>query len=303
MQNLIYGTDYVYYNNALKFTDSGLEKLAVGILGVHDHVGGDGAQIDHGGLAGLTDDDHSGYDKLAGRAGGQTSYGGTASGEDRKIISTSHATKGSVYIGGDGGTTDYAEFESDGTLRFAGASIVYDDIRINPGSFDRPGVSDPALVAYDVNGGGVSTYLYEFEKNDIASFTVQIPHSYAVGQDIKVHIHWTPGPRGNEESGAVVGWKIDYSWANIGSNFGTMATLDLQDVCDGTDHKHQMTPDVTITGTDKGISSMLLCNIKRTDTGTDDTWAGTANGQLPMLLEIDFHFPIDTLGSRDWASK
>lgn len=27
----------------------------------HDHVGGDGAQIDHGGLGGLTDDDHSQY--------------------------------------------------------------------------------------------------------------------------------------------------------------------------------------------------------------------------------------------------
>jgi len=27
----------------------------------HDHVGGDGAQIDHGGLAGLTDDDHTQY--------------------------------------------------------------------------------------------------------------------------------------------------------------------------------------------------------------------------------------------------
>lgn len=29
----------------------------------HDHVGGDGAQIDHGGLAGLTDDDHTQYIK------------------------------------------------------------------------------------------------------------------------------------------------------------------------------------------------------------------------------------------------
>ena len=27
----------------------------------HDHSGGDGAQVDHGGLAGLSDDDHSQY--------------------------------------------------------------------------------------------------------------------------------------------------------------------------------------------------------------------------------------------------
>jgi len=31
----------------------------------HDHAGGDGAQIDHGGLAGLTDDDHTQYIKHA----------------------------------------------------------------------------------------------------------------------------------------------------------------------------------------------------------------------------------------------
>lgn len=31
----------------------------------HDHVGGDGAQIDHGGLSGLTDDDHTQYVKHA----------------------------------------------------------------------------------------------------------------------------------------------------------------------------------------------------------------------------------------------
>lgn len=181
--------------------------------------------------------------------------------------------------------------------------VVWDDIRINPGSFDRPGVTDPTIIAYDVNGGGVNTYLYQFQKNAIASFTVQMPHSYKTGQDIKVHIHWTPGANGSAENGNTVGWKIDYSWANINENFGTMTTLDLSDACDGTNHKHQMTPDVTMTGTGKGISSMLLCNVKRTDTGTDDTWGGTASGALPMLLEIDFHFPIDTVGSRQSSSK
>jgi hypothetical protein len=32
----------------------------------HDHAGGDGGQVDHGGLAGLSDDDHTQYLKLAG---------------------------------------------------------------------------------------------------------------------------------------------------------------------------------------------------------------------------------------------
>jgi len=190
-------------------------------------------------------------------------------------------------------------------IHIGGELDVWDDIRITPGSFDRPSVEDPTIVVYDVNGGGVSTYLWQFQKDAIASFTVQLPHGYKVGTDIKAHLHWTPGPRGAAESGNKVGWKIEYSWANIDANFGTMASLDLSDTCDGTNHKHQMTPEVTIDGhtVSKSISSMLICNVKRTDTGTDDTWAGTASGQLPMLLEIDFHYEIDTVGSSTSNTK
>ena len=202
-----------------------------------------------------------------------------------------------------GDSTNYLQIDSSGELSLHGTATVWDDMRVVPGSFDRPGVSDPTIVAYDVNGGGISTYLWQFAVDDIASFTVQLPHSYQVGEDISVHIHWTPGPRGNEENGNKVGWKVDYSWANIDGNFGTMVTADLSDACDGTDHKHQMTPEVTIAGDDKGISSMLICNVKRTDTGTDDTWVGTASGQRPLLLEIDLHYPIDSMGSKLVSAK
>lgn len=85
--------------------------------------------------------------------------------------------------------------------------------------------------------------------------------------------------------------------------FGNMSTANLSDACDGTNHKHQMTPEVTIAGSGKTISSMLICNIKRTDTGTDDTWSGSTSTNLPMLLEVDFHFEINTLGSSEPTVK
>ena len=200
---------------------------------------------------------------------------------------------------------NYSEIEADGTYKAVGNATVWDDMRVVPGSFDRPGTSDPTIVAVQPGGSGTTTWLYQFAKDNIASFTIQLPHSYKIGSDIYAHIHWTPGDRGNEENGATVGWKIDYTWANIGGTFGAMSTADCSDACDGTDDKHQMTPEVTIDGhtAAKGISSMLICNIKRTDTGTDDTWVGTASGELPMILEIDFHYPIDTVGSRDWGTK
>lgn len=85
--------------------------LAAGILdtptiadftnGQHNHqnaVGG--GKLDHGAaLNGLTDDDHTQYALLAGRSGGQTLIGGTASGDDITLQSTSNATKGSILFG------------------------------------------------------------------------------------------------------------------------------------------------------------------------------------------------------------
>jgi hypothetical protein len=58
------------------------------------------AALDHGTLAGLTDDDHTQYALLAGRSGGQTLKGGTGSGDDLTLMSTNHATKGHIIVGG-----------------------------------------------------------------------------------------------------------------------------------------------------------------------------------------------------------
>ncbi len=54
---------------------------------------------DHGGLAGLGDDDHTQYVLLAGRSGGQTVYGDIASGGNLTLGSTAHATKGKILFG------------------------------------------------------------------------------------------------------------------------------------------------------------------------------------------------------------
>jgi hypothetical protein len=60
---------------------------------------GGGTVSDHGSLGGLADDDHSGHPWLLGRSGGQILYGGIDAGDDLTLRSTSHATKGHVYLG------------------------------------------------------------------------------------------------------------------------------------------------------------------------------------------------------------
>lgn len=180
--------------------------------------------------------------------------------------------------------------------------VVWDDLRIVPSTFDFPGVSDPTLVAYQPGGSGVTFQVYEFQKGDYAYFSCQVPHGYKEGADIKFHIHWTPGTRGNEEAGKAVAWGIDYSWCNVTGTFAASAALDLTDTVTGTDHYHEITPDVSATGTGKTISSMLLCRIIRNNVA-GDTWVGTASGQLPILLEVDIHIPHDTVGSRTSLTK
>jgi len=134
-------------------------------------------------------------------------------------------------------------------------------------------------------------------------FIVQLPHSYKVGSNIYAHIHWTAGESGDTEEGNSVGWKIAYSWANIGSAFPALTSLSLADTVSGDNWTHQVTTDAQISGSGKSISSILMCNIKRSDKKSDDTWIGTASGQLPMLLEIDFHYEMDTVGSRGMSTK
>lgn len=59
-----------------------------------------GGVSDHGGLTGLSDDDHTIYALLLGRSGGQTLIGGTAASNNLTLQSTSNATRG-VILGND----------------------------------------------------------------------------------------------------------------------------------------------------------------------------------------------------------
>jgi len=58
------------------------------------------AALDHGTMAGLTDDTHPQYTSLNGRAGGQVVYGGTGPGEGFTLNSTTDPVKGEVFLDG-----------------------------------------------------------------------------------------------------------------------------------------------------------------------------------------------------------
>lgn len=178
--------------------------------------------------------------------------------------------------------------------------LKWDDLRIVPGGFSFPGVSDPTLSPWQPGLSGAIFQVYRFQTGDEAFFTCQLPHSYKQGTDLKAHVHWTPDDRGTSENGNTVAWKVDYSWANINGVFAPSSTADMTDTCNGVNDSHEVSPSATITGTSNNISSMLICRVYR-DTG--DTWVGTTIIQSPVLLEFDLHFQIDDRGSQNETSK
>ncbi|HDY68452.1 MAG TPA: hypothetical protein ENH85_11750 [Candidatus Scalindua sp.] len=218
---------------------------------------------------------------------------------DTLQLTRSHAdiTKYEILMPTDiGDGTNYSKFEADGTLEFNGTAVVWEDLRIVPGAFEFAGASDPTLQNWQPGGSGTTFKIYKFKENDEVFFTCQLPHTYKEGTDILAHLHWTPADRGNEEGTAVVAWKLDYSWANRDAVFAASATVDLSDACQSTDDDHLKTPTVAITGSGKEISSMIVCRLWRDSAG--DTWTGTTDAQSPAILEFDFHFEVDTVGSR-----
>jgi hypothetical protein len=181
---------------------------------------------------------------------------------------------------------------------------VWDDLRIVPGAFKFAGTSDPSLQDWQPGGSGATLKIYKFAKDDQAFFSCQMPHTYKLGTNLMAHVHWTPADRGNEENGKYVGWKIDCTFVDIHGTFPSTTTLDLSSVCSGIDDYHELTPSVSLDGSGiTGVSAMIMGRIYRSDTGTDDTWVGTSNAQSPGLLELDFHYQIDTLGSRQEKVK
>ncbi|KKK59245.1 hypothetical protein LCGC14_3036320, partial [marine sediment metagenome] len=82
--------------------DTDYQAVSIGAISFRDwstnYSGPTGVGGDHGLLSGLGDDDHTQYALLAGRSGGQTLIGGTASGNDLTLQSTSNATRGDILI-------------------------------------------------------------------------------------------------------------------------------------------------------------------------------------------------------------
>ena len=123
-------------------------------------------------------------------------------------------------------------------------------------------------------------------------FEAQLPHTWEEGTELRPHIHWTPNSAG--AAGERVTWKMEYTFAGIGDIFPDTQILTGdkniydEDLIKG---KHYITSLGAIDATGKKLSSMLVCRLYRD--AENDTYTDFAGA-----LEIDIHFKINMLGSR-----
>lgn len=188
---------------------------------------------------------------------------------------------------------------------FVISPVVWEDLRVPVTSTKAGGSKDPGFAVFKTNGSGsqgVFCYWFDKDAEEELYFTTQLPHSWA-GTAITPHIHWVPK---TAATGKTVEWGLEYTWVNINGTFGDTSIIYTKTTTAGdADYvagKHYMSNFSAITpseGSQDGISSMLLCRVFRNATdATDDTYEDDAG-----LLEIDFHFAKNTVGSRTISTK
>lgn len=198
-----------------------------------------------------------------------------------------------------GGESSYAEFEDDGTLEFMGDATVWDDLRVSLERGKVAGANTPTWAKFQDNGAGsAGVYAYQFADGDEIWFSVQMPHGWKVASTIYPHLHWSPSS--DVDPADNVGIGLEYCWVDIYEDFGN-TTIITRDVSTGVNNNnahliHNFST-TGISGTGHTLSSVLHCRFFRQAAGADN-YAAAIWGH-----EIDFHYEIDTVGSRQALSK
>ncbi len=199
-------------------------------------------------------------------------------------MGTTHFRYSDVEVGND---ASYVKLDKTYGVKLTGID-QWDDMRfpvsavkINPVT-DKP---DSVTIIGQTRGLG-----FDATASEWVTFNAQMSHAYREGTDIECHAHWMPS---NTNTGTVV-WQLEYVWANMNATYpSSVATAVGIAYLDGTARKHVYTDVAEISGTGKEISSMLLCRFGRNTDRSEDTYGADA-----VLIEVDFHYKKNTMGSK-----
>jgi hypothetical protein len=179
---------------------------------------------------------------------------------------------------------------------------LWDDIRVPANVVvNVPGPLEPALLPF-INDGGISegTYGLWFDILHQSFFNIQLPHSWKVGTPIYPHVHWSTDAGGGP--GDVV-WLLEWVDAAVLTPFPpvtTTMTSSFDSVTGPYFHELVGFPTPIIP---TGLSHILLGRIARAPSAAGSPPGGPDYPGLITLLEIDFHFQSDDIGSVSPFSK
>lgn len=170
----------------------------------------------------------------------------------------------------------------------------WDDI-ITPGFALGTGAATPALVALPLVTN-LKCYAFSAANNaadELFAF-FEMPHGYKEGTDLHVHVHWTP----ETADIANVKWQLGFSVAQVNGSFGAEALLTGVEATAGLKSHILTSLTPVINGADLKIGSIIAARLFREASDPLDTYAAYA-----FLLSLGIHYQVDSLGSRQIATK
>ena len=208
---------------------------------------------------------------------------------------------GNTYIG-DGGTTDYSQFEADGTLIFNGAATVFNDLVLPLDSARVPASNAPNWESFV---GNLNAFAYQV--NDFQEFTTEMIHGYKEGSDFSFHIHGALNALTAQEE--KVRFEIEYSIADVNQStgFGDVFPDGSGSLLIAELVVPNATADLTHIFIVVGVDSAGTFGIDATIKGRIRRIAKTAGGnELTgdiFVTQVGVHYENDTVGSRVIGTK
>jgi len=149
------------------------------------------------------------------------------------------------------------------------------------------------LIGVTTGSLGIMALSFPHGKTSSIFFTAQLPHSYAEGEEIRLHVHWMRKDAGDGD----ILWGLEYVWVNVDGIVGNTTIVEkaLPAPTQGT---HRATTIAELKGGEHTISSILVCWVYRKGDDAKDTFDGEV-----FMSELDFHFPQNTPGSVQEFSK
>ena len=197
---------------------------------------------------------------------------------------------------GDGGSTNYLEIESDGTIEFHGTATVFDDINLGAAVLQLASANNPSLDEFkDEAGADTGITTFAFGVGDLVSGTIEIPHDYKGESDITPHVHFQiiGAPAGGTDN---VKWQLIYTIGKTGETLDAVTTL-VKESAVTTQYAFYRFDFPVISGTDVNFEDHIAFQLQRV--------AASADGYAGDLLlgTVGFHYEIDTIGSRTIDTK